>query len=348
MYYYLALLLLVMFTLVFIKNTFGHKDVVFTSILLILFFSLRNYTVGTDTIEYVRAFSDGQYTSSIFEFRRDVEPALQWITYIISSYTDNYFWLFIFCGLITVPVYLFFFRMYSTNYILSVFLFIALGTYTFMFNGLRQGIAIAITVIATVFMINCKFIYYLLGCLLASLFHISALLMIPFYFFVNSKILLNLKLTFAVLLSLVFSRLIIGYVAGSNDRYAAYAEVSERSGGLIILGFYLIIAISVFLYRVQVKEIDFAIKKLCDFYILGVFFMLPVALLASDPSGPQRIIYYFTWVLSVILPTVFAYYLKNRLLMILFLLFFTFYYFITTSKFSKLIPYDVNPAFVLF
>lgn len=74
-----------------------------------------------------------------------------------------------------------FFRRYSTNYMLSVFLFIASTDYiSWMFNGLRQFMAVTIILFATPLMLKKKYIPLILVILLASTMHQSALIMIPF------------------------------------------------------------------------------------------------------------------------------------------------------------------------
>ena len=81
-----------------------------------------------------------------------------------------------------------FFRRYSTNYMLSVFLFIASTDYiSWMFNGLRQFMAVTIILFATPLMLKKKYIPLILVILLASTMHQSALIMIPFVIIAQGK-----------------------------------------------------------------------------------------------------------------------------------------------------------------
>lgn len=81
-----------------------------------------------------------------------------------------------------------FFRRYSTNYMLSVFLFIASTDYiSWMFNGLRQFMAVTIILFATPLMLKKKYIPLILVILLASTMHQSALVMIPFVLIAQGK-----------------------------------------------------------------------------------------------------------------------------------------------------------------
>lgn len=79
-------------------------------------------------------------------------------------------------GLILVYVY----RKYSTDYVFSVFLFIASIDYiSWMFNGMRQFLAVTIIFAATTLMLEKKWWQTFFVIIIASTMHQSALLMIP-------------------------------------------------------------------------------------------------------------------------------------------------------------------------
>lgn len=98
------------------------------------------------------------------------------------------------------------FRKYSSNYLLSIFFFVASTDYlSWMFNGMRQFLAVTIIFAATSFMVRKKWLPALAFILLASTFHQSALIMIPILFIVqgkawNKKTLLFLTITLAAVL----------------------------------------------------------------------------------------------------------------------------------------------------
>ena len=87
-------------------------------------------------------------------------------------------------GLILVYVY----RKYSIDYVFSIFLFIASTDYiSWMFNGLRQFMAVTIMFAATTLMLEKKWGRVLVIILLASTMHQSALLMIPIVFIAQGR-----------------------------------------------------------------------------------------------------------------------------------------------------------------
>ena len=101
-----------------------------------------------------------------------------------SSYTP---FLFI-SALIQGLAVTFFFRKYSSQFMISMFIFIASTEYfSWMFNGIRQFLAVAIALIAFRFLFEKKYIPYVLLILLASTIHMTAIILLPVAFIVNSR-----------------------------------------------------------------------------------------------------------------------------------------------------------------
>lgn len=80
------------------------------------------------------------------------------------------------------------FRRYSTNYWVCIFLFVVSTDYlSWMHNGMRQFIACAIIFAGFRYLVEKQHIKMVLLILLASLFHGSAVLMIPIVFIIQGK-----------------------------------------------------------------------------------------------------------------------------------------------------------------
>ena len=80
------------------------------------------------------------------------------------------------------------FRKYSSDFWISVFLFVASTDYaSWMFNGMRQFIAVCLIFSCFDWIVQKKYVRVILVILLASLIHGSALLMIPIIFVVQGK-----------------------------------------------------------------------------------------------------------------------------------------------------------------
>ncbi|WP_201577020.1 EpsG family protein, partial [Psychrobacter okhotskensis] len=272
-------------------------------IALSLFAGMRSYRVGTDSGTYTRDFRNNLEIYN-FKFEEFIEFGYQFLEYIILRLTHNYFWLFFITALIIVYCYLTIIKKYSVNYWFSIYFFITLGVYTFFFNGLRQGIAMAIFALALPYLLEKRLIPYLIVCFLASLFHNTALFMIPFYFLVNLRIKPIYKILATFLGSLFTSRFLIKYISASNQRYEGYAAADQQGGGYVTLGFYTIIIFMIYfiirIYKIRDKQF----MQLFTFYAIGVVFIIPISMLGANPSGPQRLLTYFTWTLVLVLPII--------------------------------------------
>lgn len=115
------------------------------------------------------------------------------------------------------------YRKYSSNYVVSFLLFIISTDYiSWMFNGMRQFTAVALTLFSFDFILRKKYAQAILIIIAASFFHQSALLMIPFIFIVqgrawNKKTLLFI---FGVILAITF----IGEFTGLLDQMLAETQ----------------------------------------------------------------------------------------------------------------------------
>lgn len=78
-------------------------------------------------------------------------------------------------AVITIGIYIWFIRKYSRNFVLSIFLFFALGVYTFTFAAIKQTVAVAFCLLATDRAIEKKWIQFVIWIIIASLFHPYAL-----------------------------------------------------------------------------------------------------------------------------------------------------------------------------
>lgn len=101
---------------------------------------------------------------------------------------DNPTIYFMILALIQGVLLVYIYRKYSTNYFLSLFLFIASTDYiSWMFNGIRQFTAVTIIFAATPLMLKKKWVPLIFTIILASTIHGSALLMLPVVFLVQGK-----------------------------------------------------------------------------------------------------------------------------------------------------------------
>lgn len=340
--YYFTFFLVCCWVFLF-KNVYNVKAIIFPIIILSIFSGLRNYTVGTDTANYTSLYR----FSEEFEFNSKVEWGFQIYNYLIYAFAKEYFWLFFFSSIIVTYCYLRVIKLYSNQYLISIFIFLSYGYYTFHFNGLRQGMAMAICFIALPYIIEKKLIKFFITVLLASFFHISAFIMIPIYLLVSLKIKVEYKVVGCFIFSLLVSQILINYIALSNSRYDNYTRVAEQAGGYLTLLFYSTLAILIFLLGKEDRVKNLLFNKSEEIFLCGIALVIPVALLGTDPSGPQRVLYYFTSMCIFLIPYVLKKY-NSMLINILFVLFSVIYFSMITMRFGDLYPYQINPIFEVF
>lgn len=347
MFAYYFLLFFVMFTIWIGIKSVQRNFVLLPIIFLSIFASIRNYKVGTDTSVYVRDFiANTDYKYYIFD--PNIEYGYQYLVYSILHFSHEYYWLFFISSLIIVSLTLYTIRKYSTDYFMSVYIYLTFSFYTFFFNTIRQGIALSICFYGIRFLIDKSFLKYFIVVFIASLFHISAWVMIPFYFLVHWRLKLEYKLLLVFLSSLVLSGLVVTYMAQSNQRYQNYGEQADNSGGYIYFVFYCIIGLALYIFGKKIRKNDYFYNLLEQVFLCGLLFVMPIIFLGTDASGPQRILYNFTIYLVFLIPIL----LNNRfntvqyktIFIMLAFVFFT----LITQRFYGINPYIINDFFRIF
>lgn len=339
---YILILLFVIFWVNVEKFSLNRRAFWIPILSLSLFAGMRSYRVGTDTGSYVANYINN-LDPNYFEYNETVEKGYQLFDYLILHLTHNYFWLFFITAFFIVYSYFKLIKKYSENYLLSVIIFVSFGTYTFFFNGLRQGIAMAIFTYAISALLNKKLWLYLTICLIASTFHTSALVMIPFYFVVNVRIKLIYKIIGVMLTTFILASPLIRYMADENTRYEAYTTNNDY-GGILTLVFYVFIAIFILIVNKKLRIKSDIFTGLFTLYLSGISLLIPIAMLGAGASGPQRILYYFSWTLMIILPVIINSF-KSKIVKLIFIILCVFYFYLTTSRFSNLTPYILNSNF---
>jgi len=133
-----------------------------------------------------------------------------------NDYTTYLMILAIIQGISIITIY----RKYSSAYVLSIFLFVASTDYiSWMFNGLRQFMAVTLIFAATGLMLKKKYIPLIIIILLASTMHQSALIMIPLVFIAQGKA-MNQKTMLFIVLALVGIVFIGEFTTILNDSLA--------------------------------------------------------------------------------------------------------------------------------
>ena len=145
-----------------------------------------------DTWAYKKSFSEmpvslGGMASYMATVKKD--KGFYFVSAVIKCIVGNHVNIyFIVLAAIQAGVLIYVYRKYSSRYLVSFFLFIASTDYiSWLFNGIRQFLAVTITFIGIKFILDKKYAKAIILILIASLMHQSALLVIPFIFIVQGK-----------------------------------------------------------------------------------------------------------------------------------------------------------------
>lgn len=157
---------------------------------LVIWAGSRGY-VG-DTAAYMRAFGDmpssfGGINSYMDGITKD--QGFYFVSAVIKCIIGNRDTVY-FIIMAAIQCFLLFkiYRKYSSSFVICFFLFIASTDYiSWIFNGMRQFVAVTITVACFPWILKKKYIPAIIGVLVASLFHQSALLVLPFIFIVQGR-----------------------------------------------------------------------------------------------------------------------------------------------------------------
>lgn len=345
MFIYFFVLVSVISWVILEKESFSRKAFWVPLLFLSFFASIRSHFIGTDTSAYTSNFRNA-LDPDYYYFRQNLEYGYQFFEYSLLKITYNYFWLFFISSIIVVGSYLYIFKKQSQDYLLSIIIFICFGYYLFYFNGLRQGLAMAITALATPYLIEKKFLRYVMIVFLASLFHKTALIMILFYFLIHLKIKFELKAICIFLGSFLISGPVIQYIASTNEKYASYTATSEVRGGYLTLFFYFLISLFIYFYYKKYNLKDNTYYVLMQLHIYGILLLIPVSVLGADPSGPQRLLYYFVWASTLLIPIILNKF--NNMSIYLGFIFLAFIYYSIVLRFGNLMPYQLNETFRIF
>ena len=256
-------------------------------------------TVGKDWIYYSKYY-DLQLNwnlAELLDYQR-YEIGFKLLTKVLSLiYNNTQFYVFI-IGVISVVPVAFIIYKYSKMPFLSLIIYVTLDFYTFNFAGLRQGIAIAIIFFSYKYIVENKFLKFILCIILATLFHTSAIVFLPIYFIRQIKI-TKLKIVFfaiIVILIYIFKNQI--FLIINRFFYDNYSLSNTSSGNWMLLCIFMLILCYLF-YKAVIKN-DKNNQKLYIITTIGCMCML----FSSIASDTMRIANYFYIFLLILIPEV--------------------------------------------
>ena len=166
------------------KYRYGYKFAILAFLPIILWAGLREGRGYVDTNAYIKMYQ--QIPGSFEGLRAYLHNNPDDPGYTVFQYIVKYIWgesyrpLLLSIAIIQGCAVVFLYRKYSESYLMSIFLFIASAEYfSWMFNGIRQFLAVSIIMYGFPFLVNRKYLKFWIVVAFASTFHMTAIIMIP-------------------------------------------------------------------------------------------------------------------------------------------------------------------------
>ena len=309
------------------------------TILLVCIQGFRHETIGIDSYNAYRPFYEMAASGfdSLLDFDDTLfgfESGFVFFTKLLKTLgVDTQLFIFL-CSVISiVPISYLFFK-HTDNIPLAFIIYVSFRLYHFGFSGIRQSIAIAITVIAFEFIVKKKPIGFIITTILASTIHTSAILFLIAYPLYHKLRLTPKRLLFVatiLVIGLFFLKPIVISVTSlifGGEKYMNMLDSSTPSYNLMLL-------LIVFLLFTYLSK-DEGLQPLRAMLLMAVVFQ-SLGLLSSAAS---RMAFYFMPYISVALPIT-TNTLKDRIVIepLFIILFIILFFYFNGSGYLDVLPY---------
>lgn len=282
-------------------------------VVLFLIIALRNKNIGsadsTNYYNYWQLMSELNFQEAqIYIANARMESGYLYTVWILSRVFVDPQWCFIFSGLLFSISICRFIYLNSEDVALSLVMYVCLGLYGFMVQGLRQSIAMCICLFAIELVKKKKPIKFIFLILIACLYHKSAVIFILVYILQWKKFSSEYKFQIMILAGVLLCLTPLIISIGNQILDSNYV-VPVESGGLIATAIYFIIIIFSFVFLSNKKSstpklfhekeknyilfLSITIIGAC-FYLMRYFGTLAI----------ERISFYFMFGQMIILPNV--------------------------------------------
>lgn len=306
------------------------------SILLIIISGFRNITIGIDTSNYKYIF---HFVNTYgFEKLLDQNTEIGYTLYqiIIGEVFGDFQALLIITSILYISVVSYLVFKYSKNPMLSYLLFIFFDFYTFSFSGIRQTLALTFILLALIQIKNRNIFLFITLVLIASTFHLTALIFLPTYwlglFKLSKK---NLIFFFLCAIVIYFTKDFMQLFMNSYARISY--EVTETGG----IRLYIILILTLIVGIIYRKS--FTLSNPINIYL---FYMMlsSVVIFPIIRINPVvlRLNYYFFIFMIIYVPNVLNV-IKDRAIVFIgtctYLIIGFFWFFTSIINSNQLIPY---------
>lgn len=343
---FIIILFAVLFSSDSIKGNYDKKKaryIFVVTILLILQSGLRNWAVGADTYQYYLNFQAIKYVSfsdlmtSVLNYEGK-DPFYGLFQKLFQVFTESYQLYLLLVAIIFMTALGNFILKNTSKISHAVLAFVIYMGYFYGFfsiTGIRQTLATAFLLWSFEYIKQRNLFLFIVFVLIASLFHISALIFFPLYFIfaINKpKLIFALSILIFPIVMVFKNKLAVFFVGsvGVEDRFAMYTEQYYRGGSLILTTFQLLLAIwalfkmkkvlliepktglmyvtfALALFFLPLQWVNPSAGRIAQFFAIIIMVWIPYLLDAKSVGlVKQRKLYYFLAIVGFIVITLFS------------------------------------------
>ena len=307
---YYSAYILMLFAAVWLSAQ-GRKDgrkkersyCIFFAIVWICLLGLRHPSMGID-LQYGAAYGylgrflyiDSNPLKELLKYGvQNYEPGFIIFCKCLGLFGDNYQILLIGCAIATiVPIAVWIFINSSYPYF-STIIYLGLPSFLINYSGLRQGIAISITVWAFEMIKKRKLLWFVAFVLLAASFHQSAIMFIVAYPVYHIR--MNKGASLLTIVALPFTYVLrVPLFRGLSKLLKENAEIDNNGAVTLFIVFWLIYLFAIFFGHENDQE---------ELGTRNIFFLACLCQVFSGVSNTaMRVGYYFMIILVILLPQI--------------------------------------------
>lgn len=282
------------------NETSKKRFVVLSMVVLGLVAAVRSFYVGIDTYQYYVAYQTVSYETSRYEV------GFLFLIWLLNHISSNPQLLIMMSSAIIMISTGFFIQRYSKNPVLSICLFVTLLTYAYYLNLMRQALAVSVLMFSIPYLLDKKYLRYVIVVVLASTFHSSALVWLIFlplsFVRFNKRAIACYMVVFVA--AMLFPAQLWSFGSNLFGKYDDYLA-SKWAGGnalaapIMALMDFLLLVLSCYFLR---KRESGKTPDSTDFLLHGSTLLFIVQALASQVNIFQRLTTYFAIMLAVLVP----------------------------------------------
>ena len=203
-YIMLAILLLLAGWMTFSKYKYSSLITALLGFLLLSYVSMNRFKIGYDYGPYAQMFQTyGNYNFEQLSTAA-TEKGYAVLNYFVGFFTLNYRYLFTITSLLNMAGVCYYLYKKSTHVGLSLLVLLCFGFYYNSFNFIRQFMAAVVLLLSYQYLIKRDLAKYILFVLFAGTFHMSALIMIPFYWILHISVTHKAMLSYAFIAAIIY------------------------------------------------------------------------------------------------------------------------------------------------